>query len=148
MKIETKQFGSMDIEAGKIYTMPEGMPGFSDMKRFVIIEREDIWPFHSYQCLDDSGLAFFIMDPRMFKADYTVDMSQASMEAGWAGDSPDDIQLYVIVNTSSGVPEQITANLIGPLVVNTKRFESVQLVLHNSPYSHQYRIFSPPAKAA
>lgn len=145
MKIETKQFGTIDIEDGKTYTMPDGMPGFLVMKRFVIIEREDIWPFQCYQCLDDPGLSFFIMNPYLFKADYEVDMKQAAMEAGWEDDAPEDIKLYVIVNTSAGIPEKITANLIGPLVINTRRFEAVQLVMHNSPYSHQHYIFDTSA---
>ena len=147
MKIETKQFGSLEIDEGKIYTMPDGMPGFLRMKRFVIIERKEIWPFHCYQCVDDPGLSFFIVDPYLFKSDYVVDMTQAVRVAGWMDDDPKDVKLYVIVNTSAGIPEKITANLIGPLVVNTRRYEAVQLVMHNSPYSHQYLIFSPPASS-
>jgi flagellar assembly factor FliW len=147
VKIETKQFGSMEIEDGRIVTMPDGMPGFSEMKRFVIIEKEEIWPFCCYQSLDDPGLCFFIMDPLLFKADYAVDMVQAIREAGWEGASLEDVGLYVIVNTSSGIPDQITANLIGPLVINTGRAEAVQLVLHHSPYSHKHRIFPASVKA-
>jgi flagellar assembly factor FliW len=141
VKIETKQFGNIEIDEGKVYTMPDGMPGFLGMKRFVIIDREETWPFHCYQCLDDPGLSFFIMNPYLFKADYKVDMRQAAIESGWEGDDTEDIKLYVIVNTSAGSPEKITANLIGPLVINARRFEAVQLIIHNSPYSHQYRIF-------
>jgi flagellar assembly factor FliW len=148
MKIETKQFGSMDIEEGRVITMPGGMPGFHNMKRFVIIEREETWPFQCYQCMDEPELSFFIMNPALFMADYKLDMKQAILEAGWEGDSPEDLALYVIVNTSAGVPEKITANLQGPLVVNTRRREADQLVLHNSPYSHRHRIFSkPPASS-
>ncbi len=150
MKIDTKQFGGMEIEESEIYTMPGGMPGFRGMKRFVIIERQEIWPFVCYQCLDDPGLSFYIMDPALFMPDYKLDMKQAILEAGWEGDRPEDIKLYVVVNTSAGVPEKITANLIGPLVVNMRRHEADQLVLHKSPYSHQHLIFSqplsPPAK--
>ena len=145
MRIETKQFGAMDIEDDKIYTMPDGMPGFSDMKRFVLFEREELWPFACYQSLDESALCFYVMSPYLFLAEYTVDLKQAIKEAQWEGDDAEDIKLYVIVNTSSGVPEQITANLVGPLIVNMKRLEAVQLVLHNSSYSHQHRIFSSPA---
>ena len=146
MKIETKQFGSIEIDGGKVYTMPGGIPGFLGMKRFVIIEREEIWPFQCYQCLDAPDLSFFIMNPYLFKADYKVDMRQAVKEAGWDGDDPEDIKLHVIVNTSAGVPEKITANLIGPLVINTRRFEALQLVLHNSTYSHQHCIFDSPVQ--
>jgi len=144
MEIETRQFGSMEIEDGRIYTMPGGMPGFRNMKRFAIIEREEIWPFSCYQCLNDPLLSFYIMSPSLFMTDYKVDLQQGIREAGWEGDSLEDIKLYVIVNTSAGVPEKITANLIGPLLVNTRRFEVEQLVLHNSTYSHQHPIFSQP----
>ncbi|MDX9785868.1 MAG: flagellar assembly protein FliW [Desulfobacterales bacterium] len=140
MKIETRQFGTMVIEPEKIYTMPGGMPGFPGMKRFVILKREEIWPFYCLQCIDDSELCFYIMDPILFKADYAINLSQTAKEAGWEGDL-EAIKLYVIVNTSAGVPEKITANLLGPLLIHIKRFEAVQLVLHDSNYSHQHPIF-------
>ena len=142
MKIETKQFGSIEIDDDRVYTMPDGMPGFSGMKRFVIIERAEIWPFYCYQSLDDPQLVFYIMDPYLFKPDYAVDIKQVAKEADWEGDLVSDIKLYVIVNTAAGIPEQITANLIGPLAIHTKRFKAIQLVLHNSAYSHRHRIFS------
>jgi flagellar assembly factor FliW len=142
MEIQTKQFGTVEIEDNQIVTMPGGMPGFHTMKRFVIIEREEIWPFCCFQSLDDPELSFYIMSPSLFMSDYQLDMRQAFREAGWEGDDPEDAKLYVIVNTSAGVPEKITANLIGPLVVNFRRQEADQLVLHNSPYSHKHRIFS------
>ncbi len=142
MKIETKQFGAIDIDEQRIYTMPDGMPGFPGMKRFVVIEKEETWPFLCYQCVEDAALSFYIMNPYLFKPDYKINMHQALRESGWTGDAEADVKLYVIVNTSAGDPEKITANLIGPLVINTHRFEAVQLVMHNSPYSHQHRIFS------
>jgi flagellar assembly factor FliW len=148
MEIETKQFGPMEIEDDRIYTMPEGMPGFLNMKRFVIIEREEIWPFSCYQCLDDPLLSFYIMSPTLFYADYSIDMTQGIREAGWEGDRPEDITLYVIVNTSAGVPEKITANLMAPLLVNTRRLEAEQLVIQNSTYSHQHPIFSQSSSSS
>jgi len=142
MEIKTRQFGPMEIEDNQIVTMPGGMPGFHTMKRFVIVEREEIWPFSCFQSLDDPELSFYIMNPALFMPDYRLDMPQAILEAGWEGDSSEDVKIYVIVNTSAGVPEKITANLIGPLVVNFRRHEADQMVLHNSSYSHQHLIFS------
>lgn len=131
----------MDIEEDKIYIMPAGMPGFSEMKRFVIIEREETWPFLSYQCVDEPGLCFYIMNPCLFKGDYTINLAQVAREMRWEEGSIEDIKTYVIVNTSAGVPEKITANLLGPLLIHEIRHEAVQVVLHDSHYSHQYLIF-------
>ncbi len=142
MKIDTRQFGTIDVQEDKIYTMPAGMPGFPGMKRFVIIKREEIWPFLCFQCLDDAELCFYIMNPHLFKADYKVNLAQVADEMGWAT-ADEDIKIYVIVNTSGGTPEKITANLLGPLLIHVKRFEAAQYVLHNSQYSHQTPIFVP-----
>ena len=116
------------------------MPGFPGMKRFVILEREEVWPFYCFQCVDDAGLCFYIMNPHLFMADYRINLSHASTEIGW-GDHVEDIKVYVIVNTSAGVPEKITANLMGPLLIHVKRYEAAQYVLHDGKYSHQTPIF-------
>jgi flagellar assembly factor FliW len=141
VKIKTDQFGEVEIDEEDIIRMPGGMPGFLGHKRFVIVSREEIWPFSIYQCADDPELSFFIMDPFMFKPDYTVDLPHAVREVGWPKVDADQVKIYTIVNTSMGVPEKITANLLGPLLVNGRAREAVQLVLHNSPYSHRHLIF-------
>ena len=143
MKIETPQFGTIEIAEDKIITMPAGMPGFPGRRRFIILEREETQPFYWYQCVDDPDLALVIMDPYLFKPDYSVDLNPALKEMSWEADGEDSLKLYVVVNASEGVPEKITANLIGPLVINTQRHEAVQMVVHDSPYSHRYPILRP-----
>ncbi len=142
MKIDTKQFGTIDIKEDEIYTMSAGMSGFPGRKRFAIIKREEIWPFYCFQCIDDAELCFYIMNPHLFNADYQVNLTHAAKEIGW-GDSVEEIKIYVIVNTSSGVTEKITANLLGPLLIHVKRFEAAQFVLHDGKYSHRTPIFVP-----
>ena len=143
MKIETSQFGTIQIPEEKIITMPAGMPGFPGRRRFIILEREETRPFCWYQCVDDPGLALVIMNPYLFKPDYSVDLKPALKEMSWEDDGEDSLKLYVVVNASEGVPEKITANLIGPLVINSRRHEAVQMVIHDCPYSHRYPILRP-----
>jgi flagellar assembly factor FliW len=141
LKIETGQFGSLEIEDEKIIAMPHGMPGFPGANRFVILDREETRPFYWYQCVDDPDLALVVMNPYLFKADYRVDLEAVQREMGWENNGDGNLRLYVVVNASEGVPEKITANLIGPLVINTKRREAVQMVISSSPYSHRYPVF-------
>jgi len=141
VKIKTEQFGEVAIQEEEIICMPGGMPGFLEHKRFVVISREETWPFSVYQCVDDPELSFFIMDPFLFKSDYDVQLPQAARDVGWPKEDMEQIKIYSIVNTSMGTPEKITANLLGPLLINYRAREAVQRVLHNSPYSHRHRIF-------
>jgi len=69
MEIKTRQFGPMEIEDNQIVTMPGGMPGFHTMKRFVIIEREEIWPFSCFQSLDDPELSFYLLNAALLMPD-------------------------------------------------------------------------------
>jgi flagellar assembly factor FliW len=138
----TRQFGIVNIDENKIITMPKGLPGFSDLKRFIILDHDGIRPFHSLQSIDDSDLAFIIMDPFLFMADYSVDIEPYIKEMKWAGDGVDDLFLYVIINATDPDPRNISANLIGPLLINIKRNVGIQMMVNDRKYSSKYLIFN------
>jgi flagellar assembly factor FliW len=119
--LNTRQFGRVTIDEKNIITLPQGMPGFSDMKKFIILDHEDIRPFHSFQSIDEESLAFIIMDPYLFKTDYAVDIDPYLKEMDWEGTGNDDLFLYVIINASDPDPRRMTANLMGPLLINIKK---------------------------
>lgn len=143
MKIETTKFGTIQIEEEKIITMPAGMLGFQARKRFIILERKETQPFYWYQCVNDPALSFVIINPYLFKPDYSVDLKPTLKEMSWEADGEENLKLYVVVNTSTfdGATDKITANLIGPLLINTQRCEAVQMAIHSNLYSHKYPIF-------
>ena len=143
MKLETRDFGQVEIDESRVITMPTGMPGFPGMQRFVLLDREETRPFLWYQCVDDPGLAFVIINPNLFEPDYTVDLRAVLREMSWNGARKEDLAIYTIVNASEGIPEKITANLIGPLVINTRKKEATQMVITGSPYSHKQPVFQP-----
>jgi len=141
VKLKTRDFGQIDIEEEKVIVMPFGMPGFPDAKRFVILDREETRPFLWYQCVDDPELAFVIINPNLFMPDYAVDLKAVLRDMSWKDPEEGDLSIYAIVNASEGVPEKITANLIGPIVVNTRKKEATQMVISGSPYSHKQSVF-------
>lgn len=146
VKIETTRFGIVEVQNEKIITMPHGLLGFQDKKRFCIFQHKESSPFFWYQSLDDPALAFVITNPWLFKPDYHVDPASAINAMGWEGE-PDSLPLecHVIVTIPRGMPEKMTANLIGPIVLHTERREAVQIVLpDDTTYSHKY----PLAKQA
>jgi flagellar assembly factor FliW len=50
------------------------------------------------------------------------------------------VQTLVIVNVTSAGPLEITANLLGPVVMNVKKRLAKQIVLYQSPYSTRFPI--------
>ena len=136
MKIQTRQFGVVDIDAEKIINMPSGIPGFKDKKRYVVLQKEETVPFFLYQSVDDSDLSFVVLDPTKIMPEYSIDKTDFEKNMEWEFEK-DEISCFVIVTIPSGNPEKMTANFMAPLVINNNKKEGVQLILQNSSYSHQ-----------
>jgi len=138
MKIKTTRFGTINTTKDKIIHMPFGMLGFPENKRFIIFRHNENSPFFWYQSVDDPMLAFVITSPFIFLPDYEVDAEEAAKEMSWDDISDNDIELYVVANIPKGKPEEMTANLIGPILINAKNRQAVQMVISNSDYSHKF----------
>jgi flagellar assembly factor FliW len=139
LKIKTTRFGTINIEEENIINMPFGMLGFLDKKRFVILQHKKNSPFFWYQSIDDPSLAFVITSPFLFKPDYEIDMDDVLREMSWNGDrGKNNVELYVVVNIPKDSPDKMTANLIGPILINNKARQAVQMVISNSLYTHKF----------
>jgi flagellar assembly factor FliW len=142
LKIKTTRFGTISIKEEKIITMPFGMLGFPDKKKFFILQHQENSPFFWYQSVDDPGLAFVITDPFLFIPDYKIDLEGTLKEMSWNGDGNSRyLNLFIVVNIPRGVPHEMTGNFIGPILVNNKIYQAVQMVLSNSPYTHKFPLF-------
>jgi flagellar assembly factor FliW len=139
LKIKTTRFGTISIKEEKIIKMPFGMLGFPDKKKFIILQHQENSPFFWYQSIDDPGLAFVITNPFLFIPDYKIDLEATLTEMSWNGDGNND--LFIVVNIPRGMPHKMTGNFIGPILVNSKVYQAVQIVLSNSPYTHRFPLF-------
>jgi flagellar assembly factor FliW len=142
VKIKTTRFGTISIEEEKIIKMPFGMLGFPDKKRFIILQHQEKSPFFWYQSIDDPGLAFVITNPFLFIPDYNIDLESTLKEMSWNGNGDKSyLELFVVVNIPRGMPQKMTGNFIGPVLVNSKVYEAVQMVISSSPYTHRFPLF-------
>jgi len=146
MKITTTRFGTVDVDEGSILRVPGGIIGFSDQQRYVIIEHKPGSPFYWFQAVDRPELAFVIIDPMLFKADYEVHLPAALLSELQVED-PADVSVYVIVTIPPGRPQEMTANLIGPLVINTRARIARQIVLDDDAYSLRHPLLTLAGRA-
>ena len=137
MKIDTRQFGKIEIAEDKIVNMPIGIPGFRDKKRYVFLQKEETIPFLLFQSIDDPNLSFVVLDPIKIIPEYSIEQADLEKMVTWDFEK-DEVSCFVIITIPNGSPEKMTANLLTPLVINNKRKEGLQVVLQNSSYSHQH----------
>lgn len=144
MKIQTRKFGEIEINENKILSMPEGLPGFPGFERFVLLEDPKSAPFCWFQSSEEPNLALAMMNPFLFKPDYEIDLEGFIELRDWKGIETKDLLVYVVINIVKGEKKnKVTANLIGPIVINAKNNEAIQVVISNSSYSHQHNILEP-----
>ncbi len=141
MKLSTTRFGMIEVLEDQVIQMPHGMIGFPEWKRFVLLRHSEASPFFWLQSVDNGGMAFVLTDPLWFQPDYDIEISPEDSESLKLDLASEGIQTLVIVNIhlSNGKPE-ITANLLGPIVINPHTRLAKQIVLHNCPYSHRHPV--------
>lgn len=142
VKITTRKFGEIDIDSGKVLRMPEGLLGFPGFETFILIEDPKTTPFSWFQSVEEPDLALAVISPYIFEPDYSVDLTDVIKGRQWEI-SQEKLLIYVVVNISNRDNHKtITANLIGPLVINPEINEVVQFVISDTSYSHQHVIVS------
>ncbi|CCK81706.1 flagellar assembly protein FliW [Desulfobacula toluolica] len=141
MKINTRRFGEIEIDADKILFMPEGLPGFPGFERFVLFEDPQSAPFCWFQSMEEPNLALVMLSPFVFKPDYEIDLKEFIVSRGWKDIQVDDLLVYVVINIFKGERgKRITANLMGPIIINSINNQAIQVVISDSTYSHQHNV--------
>lgn len=141
MEIKTTRFGQVDIDEHRIVSLPEGILGFEDFKRYIILDHVDKEsPFKWFQSIEDPSLAFVITDPLMFVPEYKAKVSKEEIRSIKLFDASKAI-IVVIVNIKRDHSE-ITINLKGPIVINPEEKLAKQVIIRESDYSVRHVIFS------
>lgn len=138
--IQTTRFGQIDINEEQVITLAEGMLGFSECSRFVLMDDEIGEPFKWMQSVDIPSLAFVVIDPAMILPSYHFSVKKEQIKAVET-EKVDELQVYVIVTMASNILD-VTVNLQGPLVVNRDRRLGMQLVLNDPNFSTRHPLFT------
>ncbi len=136
MKYVTARFGEIDFKETEVLNFPKGILGFSQLTRYVILDRKDFAPFKWIQSLEDPNVAFVILDPVQFFPNFKLEINEKELEELNYTNSRDLIT-YVIINIPPDV-SLASADLLGPLVINTKKRLAKQAVMPESPYTTKH----------
>ena len=133
--VESTRFGSFEVEASRILRLREHLLGFPHSSTFVIIEVEDS-PYLWLQSADEPEVAFLAMSPFVFFPSYDLELSDDAQEALDIEDASQvQILTLLTIHRAGEQPETITANLLGPIVVNTDTGYARQVVLDQGQYT-------------
>ncbi len=146
MKYDTTRFGSIDLLDNQIIHFKDGLYGFEGHNLFGVLPfNSDMEsPLEWLQSLTVSELAFILADPYAYVPDYTVvlsDEEQRQLEV----EADHSLLIRVIVTVPKNY-QDITANLLAPIVINVNKCLGRQVVLTNKDYDTCHLLISQAAR--
>ncbi len=145
MNILTRMLGEIEVDDKMLIQFPDGIPGFKEDRRFVIIPMDgDEGPFFYLQSADNADLCLVLAMPFVFFPDYEIDVADEDLKKLQLKKA-ENLAIYVILT----IPEDFkftTANLLAPVVINVDNHLAMQYIAVNSGYNTKHLIFSNALK--
>lgn len=139
MNLHTKRFGPIEINEEMIVRFHNGIPGFEDLKLFVLIQESVEHPYAYMQSVEDGDVSFIIVNPFAFVVDYEFDLDDAVLsELGIQ--ASEDLQIWTLMSIANSL-ETATVNLLAPIVINIKLKIGKQVILHDTDYMTKHPLF-------
>tara|TARA_A100001037_G_scaffold28178_1_gene22574 strand:- start:2835 stop:3284 length:450 start_codon:yes stop_codon:yes gene_type:complete len=132
------RFGELETTQDKIISFPDGLPGFECFKEYALFEDPASEPFQWFLSIESQELGFVVINPLYLWPDYDPKISKDDLKSLEIS-KPEEILIYSIV-TLSDDPSHVTANLSGPILINTTNRRARQLALLDDRYTTKHKI--------
>lgn len=122
-KLDTVQFGEIEIESKHIFNFPYGMLGFEDLREFILISDEETAPFRWLISIDNPEIGFPVLSP--WHVDLTYNPGR---------DFNMDKEVIFVVITLEDENGQMSANMKAPVILDVVEQNGRQVILPTDKY--------------
>lgn len=146
MEIMTRDFGRLEIDQSDIIKFSSGLPGFSDLKEFILLPLAKESPFIIMQSIKNSDVAFVTIEPGDLIQNYEFEINDKT-EKNLKIDNLDNLLVLNIITLKDKIKNS-TANLSAPIVINLEEKLGKQVILDDQRYQVRYQIFAAAEEVA
>jgi len=140
IKVRSSRFGTLEIKSDHVITMTRPFLGFPESTSFFLIPHSDNSPLMWIHSLDDPDLAFVVISHTNLPFSYLPEISTAiTRELDTNRD--EELELLLILTIPRGDTNEITVNLLGPIIINSEKKLARQLVLDAGQYNPCHPLF-------
>lgn len=135
--VASTRFGELQIADEELLELPSGLLGFEAFRRFALLDHDGSGTYYWLQSTDEPDLAFLAVVPWPFFPDYEPEIDDEVEHALELTDAADaQVLCLVTIRAADDDPEAtvISANLLGPVVVNLRTRVGAQVVLHDAQW--------------
>ena len=143
MIIETRDFGTVEIEDEKVIHFPQGIPGFDEYKDYVILydhDGEEQEFFSCLQCATEQGLAFPVVDPFHLMDTYNPMIEDDLLEP--LGEFTDEDLMVLLLATVPADVKKTSVNMKAPILINVRNHQAMQVIVENDDYQIKHMLIA------
>jgi flagellar assembly factor FliW len=129
----TQQFGEIEYHEGRVITMSEGLVGFEDQTRFILVEAKDYEPFLLLISVDEPEIGFPLIPAIYADPKYSPSLSADEL-ALLGGEEILKEYAVLLVATIGNNQSETTANLRAPVFINPEKRVGRQVILTDDQY--------------
>lgn len=115
----------------RVITFGQGIPGFEDHRRFVLMASPALDPFALLQGAGADAPSFVGIDPRLVDPSYQTPLGADDLARLEARGGDNLLWLALVAAQPDGTA---TVNLRAPVVINPASMRGIQVVPHDSSY--------------
>lgn len=144
MKLHSKYHGTREYTEKDVITFEKGLPGFLDLKKYILFPAEENDVFSILHSTENDSLGFVIVSPFLVEESYEFNIDDEDLKNLKIKDKS-DIVIFAIVCLSKNVKD-ITVNLKAPIVINKKEGLGRQLILDSEEYEVKHPLLKEKSK--
>lgn len=141
MKLNTKLFGKIEIDETRILHFENGIIGFPDMKRFLLIhdEESDNHFISWLQSIEEPTYALPVICPLDVLEDYRP-FIQDELLSSIEPYKIEDLAIFTSIRVPSNV-EEMTSNFRAPFIINAEAHKGCQIIIEDDKYLVRFPIY-------
>lgn len=110
-----------------VITMTRPVPGFPQLDRFALVQLDEDGVLCALRSVDEPEMRFLVVSAVSFFPDYAPVVDDATV-AELGIESVEDVLVLVVLSAGTSLAET-TANLLAPILVNTRTLSAAQVIL-------------------
>ncbi len=136
IKINTRDFGELEVSEEQIYEFPVGVFAFEEVRKFALISPlgDNIYPMW-LQCIDELTPCFIVFDPTLIDMHYQTYLSDNEMETLKL--NHDSKKRHLVIAKVPSNFRETTVNMKSPIIINEDEKIGMQVIL---PQDYQFRL--------
>ncbi len=149
-RINTLYFNELQYEEDSPFHFPAGIPGFEEHTAFLFVEQAHTSPLVFMQSLHDPSVCFIALPALAIDPDFRLQLSPeegVALGLPWAEQPPIGPELLSLALITMAEGADPVANLMSPIVVNTRNHKGIQAIQLGSPYSLRHPLAPQPQAA-